>query len=431
MAIANEGGGKLLLGITDKPPRQIVGTQAFGNLGDIKKRIVDALKVRVEIDEIDHPDGRVLVFNIPTRPAAIALSYEGAYWMRAGESLMPMTHDQLRSIFAENKQDYLLNIAKDSLEASSIIELLDTPKFFELLKLPYPAERDAVLTRCVSEHLITSTARGYSITNLGALLFAKDLSQFDILRRKAVRVVVYKGIGKNSGVVRDQLEYKGYAANFEQLVAYILSQLPANDVINQALRSEVLMYPILAIRELVANALIHQDVEDGGSFVAIDIYQNRIEITNPGKPLIPADRFIDEYKSRNERLTDLMRRFGICEEQSSGIDKVVGLVELWQLPPPEFMATEHHTKVILFAHKEFLEMDRKERIRACYQHCCLSLVNQQKMTNQSLRERFKLPVNKSETISRIIAETAEEGLIKFDDPESNSRRYAKYVPYWS
>lgn len=188
---------------------------------------------------------------------------------------------------------------------------------------------------------------------------------------------------------------------------------------------------VLGIRELVANALIHQDIEDFGSFVMVEIYTDRVEIANPGKPLIPADRFIDEYKSRNERVADLMRRFGICEEKSSGIDKVVALAEAWQLPAPDFRVGERHTSVVLYAHKAFEDMDRKDRVRACYQHCCLRYVSNQKMTNQSLRERFKLPETRTETASRIISDTVDEGLVKLDDPDNKSKRYAKYVPYWA
>lgn len=298
------------------------------------------------------------------------------------------------------------------------------------MQLPYPATRDAALARLAQEQLIVESEGLWNITNLGALLLAKDLHKFGNLRRKAPRVILYKGFNKLE-TVRERMESKGYAVGFEDLIAYINSQLPANEVIEQALRAEIRMYPEVAIRELTANALVHQDLEDFGSFVMIEIYCDRIEITNPGIPLIPTDRFIDEYKSRNERLTDLMRRFRICEEKSSGIDKVVASAEAWQLPAPDFRCSEHHTSVILFAHKDFSDMDRKERVRACYQHACLLYVNNRKMTNQSLRERFKLPEHKADVISRIISDTVNDGKIKMEDPESRSRRYAKYVPYWA
>jgi ATP-dependent DNA helicase RecG len=430
VALANEGGGQLILGVSDRLPRRVVGTRAFPDLGSIKARIAETLRIRVEIEEVIHPDGRVLVFVVPSRPTGTALAFKGAYLMRAGEDLIPMTEDLLRRIFDEGKPQFLLRPALKGVDSDNVVRLLDTQSMFELLKLPYPAAREGVLSRCESEHLIISKNNGWDITNLGAILLAKDLSEFNGLRRKAPRVIVYRGANKLE-TVRDQQGIKGYAVGFEGLIDFITSQLPANEVVGQALRSDVRMYPELAVRELVANALIHQDVEEFGSFVMVEIYLDRIEISNPGKPLIPPDRFIDEYKTRNDRLADLMRRFGICEEKSSGIDKVVGLAEAWQLPAPDFRVGERNTSVILFAHKAFEDMDRKERSRACYQHCCLRYVSNQKMTNQSLRERFKLPEKKAETVSRIISDAVDEGMVRLDDPDNKSKRYAKYVPYWA
>ena len=177
--------------------------------------------------------------------------------------------------------------------------------------------------------------------------------------------------------------------------------------------------------------LVHQDFHEHGMSVMVEIYSDRIEIANPGKPAIPPDRFIDEYKSRNERLADLMRRLGICEEKGSGIDKVVDSAEIYQLPAPDFRVGEKHTTAVLFAHMDFDEMDRKDRVRACYQHACLRYVMNQKMTNQSLRKRFDLPDSKAEIASRIIQDTTREKLVKLEDPGSASKRYAKYIPYWA
>jgi len=429
VALGNEGGGTLLLGITDKVPRQVVGTSAYGNLDKIKSQIFNKLHFRVEVEAVLHPDGRVLVFTVPPRPAGTAFSYEGAYLMRVGESLFPMTEDRLRRIFEEGKPDFLLRPALTNVSEEDAVRLLDSQSFFELMQLPYPATREAVLQRFEREKLVMRHSTGWHISNLGALLFAKDLREFDLLQRKAPRVIVYQGTDKLE-TLRDTVGLKGYAVGFQGLIEYVHSQLPANEVIGQALRTNTRMYPEMAIRELVANALVHQELEDFGLFVMIEIYSDRIEISNPGTPLIPTDRFVDLYKSRNERLTDMMRRLRICEEKSSGIDKVVGLAEAWQLPAPDFRETEHHTSVVLFSHKPFEAMDKKERVRACYQHACLRYVSNQKMTNQSLRERFKLPASKTETSSRIIADAIESGLVKVDNPENQSKKYVRYVPYW-
>lgn len=191
------------------------------------------------------------------------------------------------------------------------------------------------------------------------------------------------------------------------------------------------MFGDVAIRELVANALIHQDFNETGTSVTVEIYSNRLEVSNPGRSIISPERFIDEYQSRNEKLADLMRRMGICEEQGKGIDKVVAHAEIYQLPAPDFRVSERHTIAVMFAHKTFDEMDGKDRIRACFQHCVLRWMKNEKMTNTSLRDRFDLPENKSETVSRIIRDAIDQGKIKLDDPGNTSRRYARYVPWWA
>lgn len=154
VALANEGGGKLVLGVSDRTPRKIVGTQAFADLSTLKARIVEAIHIRVQVDELAHPDGRVLVLTIPSRPAGTALSYEGAYLMRAGENLLPMTEDMLRRIFDEGRPDFFSRPAASGITADDVVRLLDTHAMFDLFKLPYPSNREGVLTRCESERLI-------------------------------------------------------------------------------------------------------------------------------------------------------------------------------------------------------------------------------------------------------------------------------------
>ena len=429
VALANEGGGRMILGVTDKVPRRVVGTKAF----DVPERTVagihDRLHFKVTFDEVAHPAGRVLVFHIPSRPVGQPVHYEGRYLMRAGEELVPMSADQLKRIMAEGEPDWLSQPLMKDCDDSKVVRLLDTQSYFDLMQLPYPVNRASVLERFEREKLIQRDGAGWTITNLGGILFAKKLEQFDRLARKAARVIVYEGASK----LRTKLDKpgtKGYAVGFQGLVEFINGLVPSNEVIEQALRREVKMFPEIAVRELVANALIHQDFTESGTSVMIEIYNDRMEISNPGKAFISPDRFIDEYQSRNERLADLMRRMGICEEKGSGVDKVIQAAEGFQLPAPDFRVGERRTSAILFAHVEIEEMDRNDRIRASYQHCCIRYVMNEKMTNQSLRERFKLPETKSASVSQIIAATIEAGKIKVADPSQTSTRYRSYVPFW-
>lgn len=192
------------------------------------------------------------------------------------------------------------------------------------------------------------------------------------------------------------------------------------------------MYPEIAVRELIANAIIHQDLFIRGSGPMVEIFTDRMEITNPGIPLVNTERFLDcPPKSRNEAMASFMRRIGICEERGSGVDKVVFQSEYYQLPAPLFEVVEDHTKATLFSYRPYAEMDRQERIRACYLHACLKRVNHDYLTNASLRERFGISVANSSMISRIIKDTTAEKLIKPAEPESDSRRHARYLPFWA
>lgn len=208
------------------------------------------------------------------------------------------------------------------------------------------------------------------------------------------------------------------------------SQLPANEEIGKAIRTESRMYPEIAIRELVANALIHQDFSVKG-FPMVEVFSDRIDISNSGKPLVTPERFIDAYISRNEKLADLMRRMGFCEEKGSGLDKVIFYNELYQLPPINVVVSENRTKVSMYHYKVLNNLDKNEKIRACYQHACLKYVSNEKMTNQSLRDRFKIEGQNAATASRIIKESLIEGVIKEEDPENKSRKYASYIPFWA
>ena len=121
----------------------------------------------------------------------------------------------------------------------------------------------------------------------------------------------------------------------------------------------------------------------------------------------------------------------MCEEKGSGIDKVIFYNEMYQLPAVDFIVSEKRTRITLFSYKDLSKLDKKDKIRACYQHACLRYVSNDIMTNQSLRERFQIEEQNSAIASRIIKDTINDGLIKDDDPMSNSRKYKKYIPFWA
>lgn len=322
-------------------------------------------------------------------------------------------------------------IAAENIAAEEVLRLLDYPAYFDLLSLPLPEGREGILATLAADDMIAPGNAGlWNITNLGAVLFAKRLADFRTLARKAVRVVLYKGESRVE-TVREQEGSKGYAAGFEGLIGFVTNLLPSNEVIGKALRKQVPMFPELAIRELVANAIIHQDFHLTGTGSMVEIFSNRMEITNPGLPLVQTDRFLDSPpRSRNEALASFMRRIGVCEERGSGVDKVVSLAELYQLPAPLFETTGEHTRAVLYSHRDLREMDKGDRIRACYLHACLRYVQRDFLTNASLRERFGVEEKNKAAVSRYIREAVDAGMVRPVDQDA-ARKMMKYMPFWA
>lgn len=431
VALANEGGGRMVLGVTDKPPRKVVGTSAFETPERTVAGIHERIQLKVVWQEIQHTDGRVLVFEVPPRPVGQPLHYGGRYWMRAGEELVPMTPDQLRRIIDEGKPDFIDQAARSNCSEEDVVSLLDVQGYFDLRKRPLPSTRTEVLDTLAGKGFIRRDNGLFTITNLGALLLAKRLTDFESVARKGVRLIVYDGISKEK--VRDGKDItgqKGYAVGFEGLVNYVYEQLPASEEIAAALRTTTYAYPLKAIREIIANAIVHQDLTEQGTGITVEIYDDRIEVTNPGLPILPPDRFIDENQSRNERFADALRQLGICEERGHGMDAVVAQIEVHQLPPYRCRLGSRHTTVVLSRYKPLKDLSPEERVNAVYQHCVLRFVTNQNTNNESIRERFKIDKKNSAMASRLLGEAVSANKIRPSNPGA-AYKLMRYVPYWA
>lgn len=419
-----------LVGTSFRPRMKKIGNEELENWLAVNL----SPRVNFRIHEVTIDGREVVIFEIPAaRHTPVRFrDYEylrvGTYTKKLRDH--PEKEAELWRLFS--RFAFERASARRSISADQALAILDYPRYFELTAQPLPDSKGGVLEKLSAERLLVRASDGtLEITNLGATLFAKNLEEFDGLARKAVRVIVYKGKNRVH-TLREHVGRRGYAGGFEALIEFINSQLPQNEVIGQALRVEERMYPELAIRELVANALVHQDFTITGTGPMVEIFSDRIEITNPGVPLIDLQRFLDlPPRSRNDALASFMRRVNICEERGSGIDKVLMQVEIFQLPPPMFTATEDHTKAVLFAHKPFRQMDRSDKVRACYQHAGLQWVSNERMTNASLRKRFGISDENYSIASRIISDTIGEGLVRPYDPSNTSKKMAQYVPFWA
>jgi ATP-dependent DNA helicase RecG len=391
-------------------------------------------KIHFQFWEFDTDDKPFVILEIAAASHS-PVQFDGTEFIRIGSY-----KKKLRDYSAKERElwrtfdrvPFEQQLAAENQSSELVLKKLDYPSYFDLIDLPLPDNRAGILNALEADRLIVKSDNGnWHISNLGAVLFAKQLADFPHLARKAVRVILYKGNNRIE-TIREIGGNKGYASGFEGLIGFINNLLPENEVIGQALRKSVPMFPELAIRELVANAIIHQNFTLSGTGPMIEIFSDRMEITNPGGvPLVDTQRFLDSPpRSRNEGLASFLRRIGICEERGSGIDKVVFETEVYQLPAPAFEVTPEHTRAVLFGHKEFKNMDKEERIRACYLHCCLKYVNREPMNNTSLRERLGVDEKNSAMISRIIKLATDVGVIRPYDPDAGTKAM-RYVPFWA
>lgn len=422
-------GSHEIVGTTFRPALAKKGNEA---LESWLIRLLDP-QLHFHFYEFVHGGKPIVILEIP-RASHRPTQFQGVDFIRVSSYSkklkdQPQLEKDLWRVFDTTPFEELIALAH--VDDATVLTLLDYPSYFELLEQPLPEDRARILTRLADDRLLVANPAGkWDITHLGAILFARTLDDFRPLARKAVRVVVYEGKGRLK-TLREQVVRKGYAAGFTGLIDYVRALLPRSESVGAALRREVPIYPEDAIRELIPNALIHQDFSITGSGPMIEIFSDRMEITNPGAPLVSPDRFLDTPpRSRNEALASFMRRIGICEERGSGVDKVVAATERLQLPAPLFEKPDGFTRAILFAYLPLRAMDRAARSRACYLHASLRHVERDPMTNASLRSRLGISEPNKSMASRIIADAVKDGRIRPLDP-NQGKKFAKYVPHWA
>ena len=433
--LADEKFAYLVFGIQDKT-HKIVGTNYRPTQEKVGSTEIEMWlhqhiepKVNFLIYEFTYQGKHLVLFQIPpatTKP----VTFSGVPYVRIGSATTKLSNyeEKERKIWNNiDRKSFEKNIAKENLSASEVLDLLDYSTYFTLIEQETPSQTIGFVEKMVQHNLLKEVFEGakYDVLNIGALLFAKNLADFPSVKRKTVRIITYKGNTKEKRE-REQEYSLGYAVAFDTIINYIQERLPVNEDISKSFRKEQKMYPEVALREFVANALIHQDFSIAGTGPMVEIFDNRIEITNPGKPLIDTDRFIDHPpRSRNEEIANLMRQVGICEESGTGVDRALIQIEMYQLPAPKFEAFSDFTRVTLYAHKNFKSMSKEERIRACFQHCVLLHVEKKRMTNATLRKRLNIADEQYPIATTIINETIEKGFIKV------SEKPREYVPDWA
>lgn len=411
------------------PKRAKKGNQELENwlLGNLKPA------VDFKFTEIETVSGNVVVMEIPAATSK-PTSFRDVEYIRVGtykKKLRDHPEKERKLWLSFETKPFELRIAKENISASEVTELLDCAAYYTLMKLPLPSNREAIIHNMVDEQFIREMDNGnYEITNMGAMLFAKDLKIFDHLKRKAIRVIQYKGNGRTTAI-REQIFTKGYAIQFDDITDYIMTLIPQEEKIEGGRRQVHVMFPKKAVREMLGNIMIHQDLTAHGSGPMMEIFDTKVEASSPGNLLVDVNRIIDTAPhSRNENMASFLRIVDICEERGSGFDRMEeGMSEL-RIPAPKVETAEDFCRTKLYWYQSLNSWSKEDKIRTCYLAACYYYVNETEVSNAVLRERFGVDAKNMAIISRIIKATIDAVFIKLADKNA-ALKNRRYVPYWA
>lgn len=436
--LAGKERGFLVFGVSDKT-KQLVGTTV--NLGAMKKggenftnwinRVIEP-RLMMELLDFKHNGLHFAIITIePTYDRPVKFS--GTEYVRIGENIRRLGEfpDHERAIwFATGRRKFEDAIAASHQSKDDVLAKLDADAFYTLMREQKPRVAEEIIRRFeLCDFIKDDLEGGFDITNLGAIVLARDIYQFSSIKGKSIRVIKYRGQDKRESENEEEFSL-GYAIALTRLLRYIISILPKKEIYVDGVRAIVPVYPNTALREIIANALIHQDFTVSGSSPVVELYDSRIEVSNPGNSLVEVDRIIDERRSRNEKLASSMRLLGLCEERGGGLDKAGFEIEEQNLPAPEFISSKDTMRVVLYAPKSFSDLTKTEKLRACFFHCILQWLRRDYMSNTTLRARFRLEQDDYQAVSAIISESIKAKRIV--PAEANQgKRNAKYVPYWT
>lgn len=438
-ALAEKETAYLIWGIDDAT-HEIVGTDfcpAAARKGnqELENWLVGLTSpdLNIRFVDVDMPEGRTVILEIP-RAVSKPTSFGGTEYIRVGSykrKLKDFPEKERALWHSFYTTPYEMLTAIENVTEEQVTQLLDCAAYYTLMKLPLPTNRMAMIHNMKDEEFIREMDNGqYAITNMGALLFAKDLNDFAHLKRKAIRVIQYKGKGRTQAI-REKVFTQGYAIGFDQVCSYIDTLIPRSEEIEDGSRKEHMMFPAKAIREMVGNLIIHQDLTVRGAGPMLEIFDTRVEASNPGSLLVDVNRIIDTAPhSRNEAMASFLRMIRVCEERGSGFDRMEEGMSDLKIPAPKVETGDDFARTKLYWFPALSQWTKEDKIRTCYLATCYCYVNEISVSNSVLRERFGVEAKNKAIVSRIIKDTVDAGMIKLND-ENAAPKMRRYIPYWA
>jgi ATP-dependent DNA helicase RecG len=338
--LANEGGGKIILGVTDRRPRQIVGTAAFDEPGRTEAGLHKCLGHRIPVEELRLPEGRVLVVHVPSRLPGTAWSLNGRYFKRAGDDLAHLADHELRTLFAEAGPDF----SAQPCPGATLADL--EPASLALFRERWARKSSDPRKRELSDQQTLRDAEllvdGDQVSYAALILFGTRAGLTRYLAQ-AELVFEYRA-AEAAGPAADREEYRaGFFAWQDALWKKINLRNDRQSFQDDFFRMDLPTFDEVPVREAILNAVAHRDYRLGGS-VFVRQFPKRLEVVSPGglPPGITPENIIDQQNPRNRRLAEALARCGLIERSGQGMNLMMESAVRHGKPLPSFAGTAAH-----------------------------------------------------------------------------------------
>ncbi len=409
-----EGGGLIILGVKEAPV-EIVGCnniqQMLTGLNEFfNNKMSFVLQPKYHVEEIDGKT--ILAVHVPECPEEHKPCYfkpvglpDGAY-IRDGIRNRKLTDNEFRTLIANSRQfrfdqSEALNATREDLSIDKIKALLER-KEVELKRGAITEVNDDILKNIGVIKDFNSVLKP---TVAGYLIFSKLIPQNKYpYERYTIRCVKYSGSSVSSDII-DKADITGTLDNqIDECYKFVLKNIRKTAFIEGTKRQEKYEYPEQAIRELIANAIIHRDYSILETFTHINLFDDRIEIANPGNlaPVVTIDNIRSAQFSRNLIIAQRLKDLDYLEEYGRGIDIVFNTMSQWGLQPPLFRNSVNSFQVILLG-------DKYKKISERQRQIIFNLLSKDKLTINQLLKLIKVP---KVTLNKDLKSLKELGIIK-------------------
>lgn len=316
-ALANEGGGRMLLGVTDKRPRRVVGSSAYAQIERLREGLLARLPVRIQVDEVHHPSGRVIVITIASRPAGNPLHVDGRYWCRHGDTLTTMSPQRLREVLAETGHDFSADIC-----GSASVADLDPEAVEQFRRRWIDKSGNIGLAGLTVQQLLRDAELldGDRPTYAAMVLFGTRAA---LGRHLAQSELVFEfRSSEAAGPAQQRKEYRqGFFSFYEDVWQTINLRNDLQHYQDGLFVLDVPTFAERAVREGILNAVSHRDYQLPGS-IFVRQYSRRLVIESPGGwPFgVTADNVLDQQAPRNRRIAEALARCGLVERAGQGMN---------------------------------------------------------------------------------------------------------------